>query len=267
MRNLSKSLPGTSPSKMQPPESPEHLLQAFKTAALSVTNLYKSAARDHTKARSEGYQDALDDLLSFLDKEDLGLTDGEGWKVRRWATERLDGREATVLAQESDDDLEQTDRASSPVQQRENAQTPTGSASPTNPDPAPSIPAPVSQEANQPAVPTFTPPSTAFTFSTPYTYPSQESEMIIDEPNLSDRQFRESTIAAHSRSSNNSNGRSRNRHNVHGGRPASRAVNNLRAVSGQKRKAFDFNEYWNLDDLGPHGKDGSGGSNKRGRFT
>ena len=72
MRSLNTSLPGTSPSKQHGSEPPEQLLQAFKAAALSVTKLYKTAALDQTRARSEGYQDALDDLLSFLDKEDIG---------------------------------------------------------------------------------------------------------------------------------------------------------------------------------------------------
>lgn len=69
---------------------PEQLLQAFKTAALSVTNLYKSAAADQNNSRAAGYQDALDDLLRFLDSNNLGLQDGEGWRVRQWATERYD---------------------------------------------------------------------------------------------------------------------------------------------------------------------------------
>ncbi len=69
---------------------PEQLLQAFKTAALSVTNLYKSAVTDQNNSRAAGYQDALDDLLRFLDSENLGLQDGEGWRVRQWATERYD---------------------------------------------------------------------------------------------------------------------------------------------------------------------------------
>lgn len=268
MRNLSTSLPGTSPPKTQRPESPERVLQAFKTAALSVTNLYKAAAQDHTKARSEGYHDALDDLLSFLDNEGLGLTDGEVRKVRTWAHERLDGKETAIPAQESDDDLEQTDRASSPSQQRDNSHTSAGTPSPTNVGPTPpTIPSPANQEAAQQAVTSFTPPSSDFSFSTPHIYPPQESEINIDGLNLSDRQFREPAVTSQSRSSTNSSNRSRNRHSAHAGRPASRALSNLRSVTGQKRKAFDFSEYWNLDDLGPHGNDGSGGSNKRGRFT
>ncbi|KAK4963437.1 hypothetical protein LTR10_001066 [Elasticomyces elasticus] len=86
MRNLSTSLPSSSRRRLDQPE----LLMDFKAAALSVTNLYKSAVSVQAKARAIGYQDALDDLLGFLDKEEMGLMDGEGWRVRRWATERLD---------------------------------------------------------------------------------------------------------------------------------------------------------------------------------
>lgn len=84
MRSLNTSLP----SSVQPPEQ---LLQAFKAAALSVTNLYKSAVTDQAQAKQLGYQEAIEDLLHFLDRKHLGLGDGEGWQVRQWATERLDG--------------------------------------------------------------------------------------------------------------------------------------------------------------------------------
>lgn len=97
MRSLNTSLPSTRP----PP--PEQLLQAFKNAALSVTNLYKSAVTDQNTSRQAGYQEALEDLLSFLDRENLGLQDGEGWRVRQWATERYDGT-AHQHGNESDDE-------------------------------------------------------------------------------------------------------------------------------------------------------------------
>ena len=89
MRSLNTSLPRTSTRRRAAQPSGE-LLQAFKSAALSVTQLYKTAAADQEKARLAGYQDALDDLLSYLDQENIGVGDGEGWSVRKWATERLD---------------------------------------------------------------------------------------------------------------------------------------------------------------------------------
>ena len=86
MRHLSSSLPGSRRRN----EQPHQLLADFKAAALSVTNLYKTATAENARSREAGYQDALDDLLAFLDRENMGLMDGEGWRVRRWATERLD---------------------------------------------------------------------------------------------------------------------------------------------------------------------------------
>lgn len=103
--------------------SPEHLLDVFRTAALSVTKLYKSSITAQKKARAEGYQDCLDDLLQYLDKEHLGLSDGEGWKIRAWANERLDNGDVPpqLDAMESDDDSEKQDAVSSPEIHRSNS--------------------------------------------------------------------------------------------------------------------------------------------------
>jgi hypothetical protein len=113
MRSLNTSLPAASSPRRQRTQPPEHLLQVFKQAALSVTNLYKAAASEHDKAYREGYQDAIEELLSFLDKENLGLQDGEGWRVRRWATERFEGTSAATAANasESDDEVEDDNKA------------------------------------------------------------------------------------------------------------------------------------------------------------
>jgi Domain of unknown function (DUF4588) len=109
MRSLNTSLPSSHTNQPQPPEQ---LLQAFRTAALSVTNLFKSAVKDQSNSRQEGYQDALDDLLAFLDKENLGLQDGEGWRVRQWATERYD--RASIGAHQNDSDDEQNEQERRP---------------------------------------------------------------------------------------------------------------------------------------------------------
>lgn len=99
------------------------LLSDFKAAALSVTNLYKTAAKSQEVARKAGYQDALDDLLAFLDKENLGLMDGEGWRVRQWAHERVEG-EGAVLRQSSGTATTMTDEEdnNSTVTKEEDAQ-------------------------------------------------------------------------------------------------------------------------------------------------
>jgi len=135
MRSLNTSLPPSS-TYQQPPEQ---LLQAFKAAALSVTNLYKSAVSDQGQARQAGYQDAIEDLLSFLDRENLGLGDGEGWKVRQWATERLDG--TNTATGESDDergDLDKRARSSSPIiVRKEHQQEPNPQRQPPRTTPSP----------------------------------------------------------------------------------------------------------------------------------
>lgn len=123
MRTLNTSLPSSSP-KARLNDPPEQLLQAFRSAALSVTTLYKTAASEQSRARQAGYQEALEDLLSFLDSEHLGFGDGEGWRVRQWATERVDQGDTTLSTSgptDSDDEKTEVDRArsSSPVVQPE----------------------------------------------------------------------------------------------------------------------------------------------------
>lgn len=90
------------PHKHAPP--PEQLLQAFKSAALSLTNLYKTAAAEEAQARSAGFQEAVKELVRFLDRENLGLDDGEGWRVRQWATARLDGGRYGAAGDSGSDD-------------------------------------------------------------------------------------------------------------------------------------------------------------------
>lgn len=104
MRSLNTSLPASQSRRSPAPE----LLQAFKSAALTVTNLYKTAVAEQATTVNSGYQDAIEDLLSFLDRENLGLKDGEGWKIRQWATERFEARDATHNSTDSDEDRADT---------------------------------------------------------------------------------------------------------------------------------------------------------------
>ena len=276
MRSLNTSLPGTSPPKLQTGEPPETLLTAFKAAALSVTNLYKNAAADQGRARSEGYQDALDELLAFLDKEDIGLTDGEGWRIRRWATERLDGRDSVSQNMESDDETaEKTDRGSSPIIQRSQSVTRISStshhartASParTETSAAPTIPTPVSEN---PALNTI-PPQTSFTFRSSHQYP-QDADTILSDLDLSDNPRGASldgTVASHAINATNTGitiSRPRVRHNNHSSRLNQRAGSAIARGAGQKRK-INFGDFFDIGNLG-HGKDGFGGGGKRGRFA
>ena len=103
MRSLDTSLP-QSRNKDRPAQPSEELLQSFKSAALSVTNLYRAAEASERRGVQTGYQDALDDLLAFLDSQNIGLSDGEGWRVRQWATERLDDNPISHHNSESEDE-------------------------------------------------------------------------------------------------------------------------------------------------------------------
>ena len=143
MRSLNKSLPKT---RRQP-----DVHQSFRTAALNVTNLYKSALADLDKARTDGYQEALDELLGFLDRENLGVGDGEGWRIRQWATERLDGALPRQSSSDSDDEYldEKRARSSSPIMERSMGMDDAHTLNPVaeTSQRSESLPAPVEMEA------------------------------------------------------------------------------------------------------------------------
>lgn len=276
MRSLNTSLPSTSSSRQQAGEPPEQLLQAFKTAALSVTKLYKTAAADQARARSEGYQDALDELLGFLDRESIGLSDGEGWRIRRWATERLDGRDSVSQTQESDDEvMDKTDRGSSPTLQRsQNANQPQSTttavrhSSPVPEESSTPPHAPTSTIADQPAI--IAPPQGTFTFRSSHLYP-QDAEITLSDLDLSDSRAQGQETSISTQSSTGQPGititrpsRTSSRHNNRfNSRPTTTLNRNDR--TGQKRK-INFGEFFDLGNLG-HGKDGFGGGGKRGRYA
>lgn len=103
---------------------PEELLDVFKAAALSVTKLYKTSTSAQSKARIDGYQDCLEDLLALLDK---GVPDVRA--VRRWAADRLDGREPIVATVESEDEVDKTDSTLTPEPQRTDGDSRSATAS------------------------------------------------------------------------------------------------------------------------------------------
>jgi hypothetical protein len=179
MRSLNTSLP-SSTSYSQPPEQ---LLQAFKAAALSVTNLYKSAASDQAQAKQAGYQEAIEDLLHFLDRENLGLGDGEGWKVRQWATERAEGTPATF---DSDDDDKQTRSSPPAVLRKEQRDKPQQDSSSSPQAESPTEPHASTNHEQSTALPTgdsstLTRPS-IFTFSAGPQFPSMSLDMDTQTP-------------------------------------------------------------------------------------
>lgn len=275
MRSLNKSLPPSPRHRSVKP--PEKLLQAFKSAALSVTNLYKTAASDEVQARSQGYQDALDNLLAFLDKESLGLGDGEGWKVRRWATERLEGSPPATGGSDSDDDRGETNkrtRSLTPAIQRKPTPEPPEahtSSLPASPVRIESTLSTVLLSGPQTSVVAAGPEIFSFRSSRPY---PQDIEMQADPTsvNLSEPESQaqgngSNTVSAIRREAASRGSRTPHRGANHSNRPNTRSATSARSLgsgAGSKRR-IAFNEYFDLGSLGD-GKDGSGGGNKRGRF-
>ncbi|KAK6074829.1 hypothetical protein SCUP234_04107 [Seiridium cupressi] len=266
---------GSSPTKTSGGnESPEQLLDVFRAAALSVTKLYKTSAAAQTKARNEGYQDCLEDLLVFLDKHNIGVGDGEGWQIRRWATERFD-REGVTQSIESEDEVEKNEPVSSPELHRD-SHTPlstTQHEAESRRDSAPPAPAPVPvptlaplpvQAAEVISTPAPTHPITvpsqdSFTFQSSVAYP-QDTDLSMANLDLSDSRSMNPTSHHHGtaripRIRNNRNGVQRPRNPTHIGRGA-----------GQKRK-LNIAEIFDLGSIG--GKDlfsGNGGG-KRSRHA
>lgn len=263
MRSLNSSLPKGSSPKQSGPAPDQQLLQAFKDAALSVTKLYKTAAAEQVKNRSEGYQDCLDDILAFMDKANIGLSDGEGWRIREWATQRLDGREAV---HDSDDESDK-ERASSPVAQRQSAPlSPTRQhniTSPSKNEPSPPIPEPVIEEseATPPQSAHFHAPSGSFDFRSNIAYP-QEVEMS-DGPSMDSSLVGQNNSPVTFARANRAGNRNRNnRHNARSISGTQRTGQNNNVNTGSKRK-INYSEFFNIEDaLNPFG-----GGGKRTRFT
>lgn len=285
MRSLNTSLP-RSPNPTPTHQPTEQLLQAFKTAALSVTNLYKTAATNESRSRQTGYQEALDDILAFLDKEKLGLGDGEGWKVRRWATERLDGSAtgAGAAGSESDDDgrgeTEKRARSSSPVVQGktslETLQPPLHPKSPTHirVASAPPIPQPPT------SISTATPTPEVFSFRSAHPFPQDIDMASTDTSTTTPSQPEIQNIAPIPTPTSATavrlevlprGSRTTHRNITHPSRHNTRTATgmgrrSLGSGAGSKRR-FDFNDYFDLGNMGD-GRDsaGGGGGAKRGRL-
>jgi len=163
-------------------DCPEDVVDAFKAAALSVTKLFKTAAAAQAKAHTEGYQDCLNDLLSFLNKEKMGLSDGEGLRVRAWATERMEGGDGGAQTAESEDEVEKAETASSPeLQQASNgAQLPVMQDALMQSGPAPD-PIPLTKQESSIIVPA----QETFNFVSSIPYP-QDADVALAALDLSD---------------------------------------------------------------------------------
>ncbi len=261
---------GASPTKGPVnPDSPEQLLDAFKAAALSVTKLYKTSAAAQSKARSDGYQDCLDDLLAFLDKRHIGLSDGEGWQIRKWATERLDGRDGVAQNTESDDEVEKAETTSSPELHRPNI--PTTHQAPIKPDaqmrtdsaPPTTNPASATPVMEGPPPPIVVPSQENFTFQSSYPYPQDSSYLNIEKLDLSDSTRPNDSITSHNSSATTISHPPRPRTIRRVPRP--RASGHLGKGAGQKR-SINFAELFDVGSIGI-GKDMFGREGKRSRHT
>ena len=253
MKSLNRSLPASN----QPSEA---LLRAFKSAAVSVTNIYREAVSGQAQTRASGYQDALDDLLTYLDQRELGLRDGEGWLVRQWATERLENRLAKETsheqqerqaASESEEEKEQgKDKSPSPTQLESSPtrQEPTQRLETTKPE------EPTQQQQDTRKVTVTLPTSEVFTFESSHAYPKdvdmqshEATSPPIPRPELTPRNTRQSA----KKNSNKS-----------GNRNMSTRI--LGLGGGSKRK-FPYGEFFDISGISD-AKEPPRSSAKRGRL-
>ncbi|KAE8148989.1 hypothetical protein BDV25DRAFT_8369 [Aspergillus avenaceus] len=258
MRSLNTSLPSSTPR----PQPPEQLLQSFKAAALSVTNLYKNAVYEQAQAKQAGYQEAIEDLLQFLDKENLGLSGGEGSKIRQWAADRSDG----TGSPSDDDDLEKHPRTTSPRKEQPESDGVRQPPKSTVPDESvaaqqqPTPPAPQAQAQAPEAAPIDR--SAVFTFSAGPSFPSyQEPDVDMQPSDNSTASSQDSSPVSVSVLSRNP--RQPPRHNNFS-RTNPRASTREPSVGlGSKRK-FAVPDFFDISGLGNRDIFGGG---KRGRFT
>ncbi|KAB2570344.1 hypothetical protein DBV05_g10988 [Lasiodiplodia theobromae] len=252
MRSLNTSLP----SARRRPQPPAQLLQAFKTAALQVTNLYKAAATDREQAHEEGYQAALEDMLSFLDNENLGVQDGEGWRVRQWVTEKL--QEGMGNHIDSDDENANTgnnnnnnshhhntthhddDKAarssSSPVRRSTTEEPAVAVSAPPpvaslSPEPAAQIATPTTAPETRPAFDPTALPKADFTFRANQSLPAQQQADLDMDPEP-ENEGGDATTPMQINVFPRHHGRSTHHHHTHrGGNNASTRTNHARDSS------------------------------------
>lgn len=250
MRSLNTSLPKT---RRQPEAH-----QAFRTAALNVTNLYKSALADIDNARADGYQEALDDLLAFLDKENMGVGGGDGWRIRQWATERLDGSLPKQSGSDSEEEYleDRRARSSSPIMERSlgSEEAHAVEAATDLAQRSDSAPPPLQMEASTTEA-DMSPLHHVFQFSTPQAFPnsSNNDNSTTDVSAAARRAFptpRRPTNRASSRSLQ---------------RSAAQNLLQLGNGAGQKRRLM--NDFFNVDGFNDRRDGSSGGGSKRGRMT
>lgn len=249
MRSLNTSLPKT--RRRQPTPQPD-THKAFKDTALTVTNLYRTALADIERSRSDGYQQALEDLLGLLDKENMGVGDGEGWRIRQWATERLDGALPVLSTSDTDEEPpeEQRARSSSPVVEHIPEETQPAQLTPRSDSAPPMAVEPAHTDSDMPPLPPM------FHFAAPQVYPSNNN---VDSSTYDIAAAARRAFPAPRRNSNRSSSRNFQR-------SAAQNLVTLGNGAGQKRKLM--NDFFNVDfNHDRRDRDGPGGGSKRGRMT
>jgi hypothetical protein len=236
MRSLNKSLPRA--RRRRPTPQPD-THQAFRSAALTVTKLYKNAMADIERSRVDGYQTALEDLVDFLDQENIGISSGDGWRIRQWAMGRL------VPASDSDEDDDGgRARSSSPMMERNSSPEETRVTEPAvnRHDSAPPVAAEHSNDAD------MTPPHTMFHFASSQAFtPSNATENASYHAPAAARRIHPAP-----------------RRSSHRAAPRNMNVVPLGNGAGQKRKIM--HDYFNIDPSNER-RDGPGGNDKRGRMS
>jgi hypothetical protein len=235
--------------------------------------LYKTAASDQAKAYEEGYQDALEGLVSFLDKNNFGLQDGEGWGVRKWAMERYHGLgRQSQSSGDSDEERDEDKRArsSSPIlEARLSPEDSTPQKSLSMPQPilrsesAPPVPAPL-QDTTRKAMINSTVPTSDFTFRQLHDTPSVV-DMEIEQPvvtslsgtatglptvQLSVIQWPQKTPTNHP-------------HNTRSNSRQASSISGLGTGAGTKRRQ-PFGDFFDIS--GTPGRDSHNNGGKRGRY-
>ena len=255
MKSLNRSLP---PSN-QPSEA---LLRAFKSAAVSVTNIYREAVSGQSQARASGYQDALDDLLAYLDQRELGLRDGEGWLVRQWATERLENRLAKETSHEQQEKQAASESEDEKEQGKEKSPSPTQlESSPIRLEPTQRLetskteeeqPAPQQQDTRK--VTLTLPTSEIFTFESSHAYPKdvdmqshEATSPAISRAEITPRSTRQSSRKSSSRSGNRG------------------MSTRIMGLGGGSKRKFPYGEFFDISGI-PDAKDISRSSAKRGKL-
>ncbi len=272
MRSLNTSLPTALPDK-QRSYPPEQLHQAFKSAALSVTNLYRAAASEREQARSAGYRDALEDLLGFIDQENLSMAEDGGWRLKQWATERAEGGVPVSTGTDSEEDVEEDKQARSPSPVHTRTRTDPATSPPrtcavSSSSLPPDVEAPGPTETpSRPEQPDFSVPQAAeFAFRSSFR-PSSSHE--LDADTIESRLTGEGSTAGSSwrRDNRTRHRRAAGRRNGNSPRSNARTASlpSLGTGAGLKRR-MPFGEYFDIGSL-TLGKEFGHSGSKKGRFT